>query len=175
MPILYVITLYPNQGFLYVRSGNTWPPGNTQTYTNIGTEMTLVLQYFGGTYVVYEYEVLFDPRQIPSDATVEAVTLYAYVSYASLGNSPIYLNIQYYQGGSWWVAPNRPQVTSAGQTLIQQLPLNSVTPGTISSPYRFRAIYTTLDSAPTTTNQFNIPLSQIWLEVAVTGGIQMIV
>jgi hypothetical protein len=162
-------------GYLFLKTGSTWPPTNSQTYTNLGAEMTMVLEYFGGTYLLYEYEVYFDPRPIPSDATVEAVTLYAYVSYTSLVDSPIYLNINYYANGSWWLAYNRPQVTYAGQTLVQSLPLNSVIPGTITSPYRFRAILTYNDNPPANVNQFNVPLTQIWLDVAVSGGIQMIV
>jgi hypothetical protein len=135
--------------------------------------MTFVLQYSGGTYLLYEYRVYFETQQIPSGTTVDRVTLYAKVSYASLINSPIYLRILFQVGSVWYNAASPPQVTGAGQTLETWLG-NLVNVG---SPTLFwlRAMYTTNDIAPTAANQFNVPLSQIWLEVVVPGGIQMIV
>lgn len=137
--------------------------------------MTFVLLYSGGSYVRYEYSVYFATQQIPSGLTIDSVTLYAYVSYASLINSPIYLRVMYLIGTTWYTVSysQLPQVTGAGQTLVTPLG-NQINVGD-RTRFVLRAMYTTNDSPPTDTNQFNVPISLIWLDVAVTGGIQMIV
>jgi len=175
MPILYSIPVDLSAfNNLVVYSGSTWPPSPSNTYS-VNNPLTFVLQYSGGTYIYYEYTLWFASQQIPSGSTVESVTLYAYVSYASLGNSPIYLKIDFQVGGTWYYPglSGTPQVTSAGQTLSAALG-NLINVGS-RTQFKLRAMYTVNDSAPTAPNQFNFPLSQIWLEVAVPGGIQMIV
>jgi hypothetical protein len=160
----------PNNLAVYI--GSTWPPGFPSLYS-VTDPMTFTLQYSGGTYAYYEYTVYFATQQIPSGSTIDSVTLYAYVSYASLNDWPIYLKIQWQVGGTLYYLPGPPQVTSAGQTLAASLG-NLINVGS-RTVFILRAMYTASDSAPTATNQFNVPLSQIWLEVAVPGGIQMIV
>jgi len=174
MPVLYSIPvdlILSNTVSVY--SGSTWPPNLVSAYA-ASDPLTFVLQYSGGTYTYYEYTLWFASRQIPSGSTVESVTLYAYVSYASIVNSPIYLRVEFQVGGTWYLLypVTALQVTSAGQTLSTGLG-NLLNVGS-STLFKLRPVRQS-DLAPTAPNQFNVPLSQIWLEVAVTGGIQMIV
>lgn len=174
MPIIYIATpTNLGSGNTSVYTGTTWPPTSFQTYNVVNDPLTCTLQYYGGSYVRYVSRCYFSTSVVPSDATVSSAKLYAYVSYANLGDSPIYLFALSYYNNNWYTSISD-QVFAAGQIVSASISPTAIYRG-VDTWFELYAAYTTLNIAPTTINQFNLPISQIRLEITVDAGIQMIV